>query len=367
VSATLASVSRESCTHGTEPSAFSLRHQETYGKIPHGVRPSGTILTFATRATRGSAPQTCPNLGGIRLEVSTRTAVTAKRAGREMPGPIFTTLSLDELAQQPASRSKLQSSDPAYLASVGAVAAAIIGVFFGIGFSLLVPEQIIGGSGTGNRGTEVKTLHSIGLPVLSSDAQPVPADAEQPPSAAVASLLPLALAHRPMAREDVTPENTTPSQSSVSAASEAVITTAAGAVSNTGAPALGSMANEATLAGPATVSPPERASSFPAATTAMPPASPPMAAEIAELLARGDSFVVIGDIASARVFYERAASAGDGRAALRMGTTFDPAFLRRAGLPRTFGDPAQARSWYRRAFDLDDDKVKRRRNAVDTR
>jgi TPR repeat protein len=77
-----------------------------------------------------------------------------------------------------------------------------------------------------------------------------------------------------------------------------------------------------------------------------------MATEIAELLARGDSFVVVGDIPSARVFYERAASAGDGRAALRMGTTFDMAFLRRAGLPRTFGDPAQARSWYRRAFDL---------------
>ena len=284
-----------------------------------------------------------------------------------MPEPIFTTLSLDELAQQPASRSKPQISDPGYLASVGAVAAVIIGVFFGIGFSLLAPEQIIGGSGTGNRGTEVKTLHSIGLPDLSSNARPVPADAEQPPSAAVASLLPLALAHRLMAREDVTPENGTPSESSVSAASEAVISTAAGAVSSTGASAVGSMANEATLARPATVSPPERASSFPAATTAMPPASPLMAAEIAELLARGDSFVVIGDIASARVFYQRAASAGDGRAALRMGTTFDPAFLRRAGLPRTFGDPAQARSWYRRASDLEDDKVKRPRNAGDAR
>src|SRR6516165_205520 len=332
VSATVASVSRESCTQGTEPSAFSLRHQETDGNFLAGVRP--------------------------------RAAVTAKGAGREMPEPIFTTLSLDELAQQPASRSKPQISDPGYLASVGAVAAVIIGVFFGIGFSLLAPEHIIGGSGTGNRSTEVKTLHSIGRLDLSSDAQPAPADAEQPPSAAVASLQPPALAHRPMAREDATPENATASQSSVSAASEAVISTAAGAVSSTGASAVGSMANETTLARPATVSPPER---FPAATTATPPASPPMAAEIAELLARGDSFVVIGDIASARVFYERAASAGDGRAALRMGTTFDPAFLRRAGLPRTFGDPALARSWYRRAFDLDDDEVKRRRNAVDTR
>jgi hypothetical protein len=281
-----------------------------------------------------------------------------------MPDAIFTTLSLDELAQQPASRSKPQSSDRGYLASVGVVAAVITGVFFGISFSLLLaPEQIIGGSGTGNRGTEVETLHSIGLPDSSSDAQPVAADAEQSPSGAVASLLPLALAHRPMAGEDV-PENATASQSSASAASEAVISTAAGAVSSTRASAVGSMANETTLARPATVSPPER---FPAATTATPPASPPMAAEIAELLARGDAFVVIGDIASARVFYERAASAGDGRAALRMGTTFDPAFLRRARLPHTFGDPAQARSWYRRAFDLDDDKVKRRRNAGDTR
>jgi len=281
-----------------------------------------------------------------------------------MPEPIFTTLSLDELAQQPVSRSKPESSDLAYLAFVGALAAVIIGIFFGIGFSLLAPEQIIGGSGTGNRGTEVKTLHSIGLPNLS---KPVPADAEQPPSAAVASLLPLALAHMPMAREDATPENATPSESSVSAASEAVISTAAGAVSGTGASAVGSIANEATLARPATLSPPEPTSSFPAATTAVPPASPLTAAEIAELFARGDSFVVIGDIASARVFYQRAASAGDGRAALRMGTTFDPAFLRRAGLPRTFGDPARARSWYRRAFYLDDDEVKRRRNAGDTR
>jgi hypothetical protein len=269
-----------------------------------------------------------------------------------MPEAIFTTLSLDELRQQPGSRSKPQSSDPGYLASIGAIAAVIIGVFFGIGFSLLAPEQIIGGSGTDNRGSEVKTLHSIGLPDLSSDARPVPADAEQPPSAAVASLLPLALAHRPMAREDATPENATPSESSVSAVSE-VIGSAAGAASSTGAPAVGSMANEATLARRATVSPPERASSLPVATTPeTPPASPTTATEIAALLTRGDSFVVIGDIPSARVFYQRAASAGDGRAALRMGTTFDPAFLRRAGLPRTFGDPAQARSWYRRVFDL---------------
>jgi TPR repeat protein len=84
----------------------------------------------------------------------------------------------------------------------------------------------------------------------------------------------------------------------------------------------------------------------------MPSAKPLLAAEVAELLARGDSFVLIGDVASARVFYERAANAGDGRAAVRMGATFDPVFLRRAGLRNTFGAQVQARSWYRRALDL---------------
>jgi CubicO group peptidase (beta-lactamase class C family) len=273
-----------------------------------------------------------------------------------MPGPIFKTLSLDELTQQTALRSKPQGSNSTYLASVAVVAGVIIGLFFGIGFSLLVPEQIIRGSGMDNRGPEVK-LH----------AQSVSSELERPPSPAVASHPSVALAKEPVVREGLTPENTNPAGGSVSAASEAVISTAAGAGSSTDAPAVGSMANAATLARPGTVSPTERASNFPVATPAIPPASRTIAAEIADLLARGDSFVVIGDIASARVFYQRAASAGDGRAALRMGTTFDPAFLLRARLPHAFGDPAEARSWYRRAFDLEEDKVKGRRNAVDTR
>lgn len=267
-----------------------------------------------------------------------------------MPGPIYSTLSLEKPTLQPASRIKPQSSDWGYLAAFGAVGAVIIGVFFGVGFSLLVPKQIIVGSGTENRGPGVK----LQARSVSSDLPPSPAVAFRPS---------LAVANGPVVREDPISENANAAGGS-SAASEVVISTAAGAGSSSGASAVGSMANAATLARPTTLSPGERTSNPPAATT---PEIPTIAAEIAELLARGDSFVVVGDIASARVFYERAAGAGDGRAALRMGTTFDPAFLRRAGLPHTFGDPAQARSWYRRASDLDDDKVKRRRNAVDTR
>jgi TPR repeat protein len=91
------------------------------------------------------------------------------------------------------------------------------------------------------------------------------------------------------------------------------------------------------------------------------------AAKIAKLLARGDAFVFMGDIAAARAFYQRAADAGDGQAALRVGATFDPAFLSRAGLRGTLGDPVQARSWYRRGLDLGAPKSESRRNDLETR
>jgi hypothetical protein len=66
-----------------------------------------------------------------------------------------------------------------------------------------------------------------------------------------------------------------------------------------------------------------------------------------------------GDVTSARLFYERAAGAGEGRAALRVGATFDPAFLDRAKLGRMQADAAIARSSYSRALDLGatDDKL----------
>jgi hypothetical protein len=75
-------------------------------------------------------------------------------------------------------------------------------------------------------------------------------------------------------------------------------------------------------------------------------------AEIAALVTRGDDFLKAGDIASARLFYERGANAGDGAAALRLGATFDPGFLVRAGVRGIAGDPAQASAWYSRARDL---------------
>jgi hypothetical protein len=193
-----------------------------------------------------------------------------------------------------------ETSELAYFVSVGLVAVLIIAGCFGIGFSLLAQntQQIVGGSGTRDRGTEVV----------------VPIRAELPPSAAAAPLPVAPLAQGPAAREAPMPENSDP-------AGEAPVSAATGALLSRAAPALTSTAREATLTPPATVSPVELKSSFPDATTpATPPArARPAAAKVAELLARGDSFIVVGDIASARVFYERAADAGDRRAALRMG------------------------------------------------
>ena len=75
-------------------------------------------------------------------------------------------------------------------------------------------------------------------------------------------------------------------------------------------------------------------------------------AETKALLARGDAFLATGDLASARLFYEFAVAAGNGMAALRLGGTFDPAFLTRARIGRIQGDLRRALYWYRKARDL---------------
>jgi len=91
------------------------------------------------------------------------------------------------------------------------------------------------------------------------------------------------------------------------------------------------------------------------------------AAEAKELLEHGDALLRTGDVASARLFYERASAAGDGWAALRLGATFDPAFLERLGLGKLQSDPAAARLWYSRAVELGVMEAKRQLNGLETR
>lgn len=98
-----------------------------------------------------------------------------------------------------------------------------------------------------------------------------------------------------------------------------------------------------------------------------PPAGPRLSdSEITALLARGDAFLSAGDITSARLFYERAADAGSGLAALRLGATFEPLFPGRAGIGAA-AYPAQALFWYRRARDLGVAEAEERIKRLETR
>jgi hypothetical protein len=98
---------------------------------------------------------------------------------------------------------------------------------------------------------------------------------------------------------------------------------------------------------PSTQAPPpintEDAAHVAASTRAQPPAGLPLSAtEIAALLGRGDAFLRAGDILSARLFYERAATAGDELAALKLRATFDPAFVAGRGTGSIEADPSHA-------------------------
>jgi hypothetical protein len=74
--------------------------------------------------------------------------------------------------------------------------------------------------------------------------------------------------------------------------------------------------------------------------------------EVKTLVARGDLLLGSGDVTSARLFYERAADAPDAQAALRLGESYDPAFLAEARLNRAAGSVLLAAQWYRRADEL---------------
>ena len=68
-----------------------------------------------------------------------------------------------------------------------------------------------------------------------------------------------------------------------------------------------------------------------------------------KMMARGDSELAGGDIAAARLLYQRAADAGLPEAAIAMGGTYDPTELARRGVKGLKGDVDAARKWYERA------------------
>ena len=77
------------------------------------------------------------------------------------------------------------------------------------------------------------------------------------------------------------------------------------------------------------------------------------AAEIALLLKNGAELMVNGDIVAARLMFQRAAEAGDARAAFALAETFDPSVLVKLGTKGAIkADIAMAQQWYAKAKDL---------------
>ena len=67
--------------------------------------------------------------------------------------------------------------------------------------------------------------------------------------------------------------------------------------------------------------------------------------EIATLVSRGEALLARSDVSSARLFFARAALAGDAQAATWLAVTYDPDFIAQAHLPVRV-DAALAAYWY---------------------
>jgi hypothetical protein len=78
----------------------------------------------------------------------------------------------------------------------------------------------------------------------------------------------------------------------------------------------------------------------------------PMSPENAVLMEKGQVLMRSGDIASARLLFQRLANAGIADAALALAATYDPRYLAQGNLIGVAGDETKAHHWYRRASEL---------------
>lgn len=91
---------------------------------------------------------------------------------------------------------------------------------------------------------------------------------------------------------------------------------------------------------------------MPAPSVKPPALSPEARAKAQAFVVRGETLRDEGNIASARLFFERAAEAGLAEGAMALGTTFDPHELARLRVHGLKPDIAAARRWYEKARDL---------------
>ena len=242
-----------------------------------------------------------------------------------------------------------------YLLCLGIVATATVGIFFGIGFFFLAQTTQ---AMNANAGARAQGADAARLPPQVASDEPstygnsasIPIEPPIPRSAATAAL-PAAPVPQPQGRSSLIDDNS---------ADDAKVHSVSTAVPEPNA------SEASPSASPPAAQPAEPPGDRSTAEPAIAGAARLSAAQIAELLARGDTFLHAGDVVAARLFYERAADAGHWQAAIRMGATFDSAFLLRAGV-RTAGDPIKAQSWYRHALDLGAPKTDRQLESPQTK
>jgi hypothetical protein len=109
---------------------------------------------------------------------------------------------------------------------------------------------------------------------------------------------------------------------------------------------------EASANVPQDAPPAPSASAVGPAPSAETPARTLRSGQLAALLKRGNEFVSHGDLVGARLIFERAAQAGESRAALALASTYDPVVLEHLGERGLAPDIAMARFWYERAKQL---------------
>jgi TPR repeat protein len=99
---------------------------------------------------------------------------------------------------------------------------------------------------------------------------------------------------------------------------------------------------------------------------AAPPASPPLPKASTEsldterLMRRGHALLQEGDVAAARLFFDRAAAGGHAPAFTALGQSYDPLELRRLGVIGIKGDPGRALELYRAANTAGDASAQQR-------
>ena len=87
----------------------------------------------------------------------------------------------------------------------------------------------------------------------------------------------------------------------------------------------------------------------------------------ASMLDRATRLLQTGDVSSARLLFEHIAKKGSGKAALALGQTFDPVFLRSMNTLGLKSDPEKAKEWYTIAIQLGQRDAKERLSALETR